>query len=131
MLNCTAVIYLPGQLVLGGVNGSLARSLSDEEAFRMSSAELFPLPQIENCFIPELPQPRRGFSLSVLSGGRIVVCGGFDSPWQQEEQNLVTQPITYDTCLVWKTGSTSWNLFRKLRFHCVENNIIQILVHKR
>jgi len=76
---------LSGQLVVGGYDGS----------DQLSSVEIFPPPSSDTCSIPDLPGPRNGHSLSLLSGGRLVVCGG--SPSSKEK-----------SCITWTRGSTSW-----------------------
>ena len=46
----------------------------------LKSVDLFPLPACSInsaiCAIPDLPKPRLDHSLSLLPGGRLVVCGG-------------------------------------------------------
>ena len=59
---------LAGQLVLGGY---------DENSTVVPSVEFFP--PFHTCHIPDLPQPRVDHSASLLSGGRIIVCGGLTS----------------------------------------------------
>ena len=66
-----------------------------------SSVELFP--SSHTCSIPDLPQPRRGHSLSLLSGGRLVVCGGYN------RFNLL------DSCMYWVAGNPSWTPFHDMR----------------
>ena len=68
---------------------------------RLSSVELFP--PSDACSIPDLPQPRAWPSLSLLSGGRLVVCGGFDGSG------------FLDSCISWVAGSASWTLFHTMR----------------
>merc|ERR1711971_1495553 len=79
-----------GQVVVGGVgvNG------------RLSSVELFP--PSDACSIPDLPQGRSGPSLSLLSGGRLVVCGGHDGS------------SFLDSCNSWVAGDTSWTPFHTM-----------------
>ena len=78
-----------GQVVVGGYY---------YDSFSLlSNVELFPRPPSDTCFIPELPQPRRRHSLSLLSGGRLVVCGGGDGSYNY-----------YDSCISWVAGNTSW-----------------------
>ena len=67
---------------------------------RLSSVELFP--PSDTCSIPDLPQPSQGPSLSLLSGGRLVVCGGHDGGF-------------LDSCIYWVAGNTSWTLFHTMR----------------
>jgi len=80
-----------GQVVVGG-HGDNGR--------RLSSVELFP--PSDNCSIPDLPQPRFGHSLSLLSGGRLVVCGGANGP------------SVLDSCSTWVAGNTSWTPFHTM-----------------
>ena len=61
----------------------------------LSSVEIFPSPSTDTCSVPDLPGPRDLHSLSLLSGGRLVVCGGDPSPAEK-------------TCIAWTEGSTSW-----------------------
>ena len=77
------ISFASGQVVVGGWDGSN----------RLSSVELFPPPADDTCSIPDLPDARRGNSLSLLPGGRLVVCGG--------------DPASR-FCISWKHGSTSW-----------------------
>ena len=63
----------------------------------LSSVELFPPPPSDCCSIPDLPQGRFGHSLSLLSGGRLVVCGGRDA-----SGNIL------NSCISWVAGNTSW-----------------------
>jgi len=69
------------QLVVGGWIGS-----------RLSSVEIFPLLN-DTCSIPDLPSPRSHHTLSLLPGGKLVVCGG--------------EPLS-KSCIAWSGGSTSW-----------------------
>ena len=82
----------PGQLIIGGWNDGI-----------LSSVELFPRPPSDACSIPDLPQGRRGHSLSLLSGGRLVVCGGHNGP------------SFFDSCIYWVAGNTSWTHFTTMR----------------
>ena len=61
---------------------------------RLSSVEIFPPPN-DTCSVPSLPGPRSHHSLSLLSGGRLAVCGGEPSSAEK-------------SCIVWMRGSTSW-----------------------
>merc|ERR1719204_779737 len=72
------------QLVVGGHDGS-----------PLSSVEIFPPPSSDTCSIPDLPGPRSSHTISLLSGGRLVVCGG--EPTSEEK-----------SCISWTRGSTSW-----------------------
>ena len=69
----------------------------DDEGRPLSNVELFPRPPSDTCFIPDLPSPRAGHTLSLLSGGRLVVCGGRD-----DSNNF------FNTCISWAAGNTSW-----------------------
>ena len=73
-----------GQVVVGGWNGK------NKNKNYLSSVELITRTPSDNCSIPDLPQPRYDHSLSLLSGGRLLVCGGKD-----DRQNLL------DSCLSW------------------------------
>ena len=66
----------------------------------LSSVELFPRPSSDACAIPDLPQPRQGHSVSLLSGGRLVVCGGVD-----RDGNRLR------SCIYWAAGNNSWTHF--------------------
>ena len=88
-----------GQVVMGGVGGV-------DEVGLLSSVELFP--PSNTCSIPDLPQPRNGHSLSVMSGGRVggawlVVCGG-----QSASDSL-------DSCISWVAGNESWTPLYTMR----------------
>jgi len=74
--------------VVGGKDGN-----------EISSVELFP--PSDACSIPDLPQPRQGHSLSLLSGGRLVVCGGYRYGY-------------HDSCNSWVAGNTSWTPFHTM-----------------
>ena len=73
---------------------------------QLTSVELFPRPLSDTCFIPDLPQGREYHSLSLLSGGRLVVCGGeyYDGSW-----------IYIDSCISWVAGNTSWTPLYTMR----------------
>ena len=79
--------FASGQLIVGGSYGWAS---SD----KLSSVEIFPPPN-DTCSVPSLPGPRSHHSLSLLSGGRLVVCGG--EPASEEK-----------SCIVWTHGNTSW-----------------------
>ena len=76
-------------MVVGGWDGN--NSLSSVEFFPASDA----------CSIPDLPQPRSSHSLSLLSGGRLVVCGGYNGG-------------SLDSCISWVAGNTSWTPFHTM-----------------
>jgi len=82
---------ITGQVVVGGLTGP-------PFSFSLSSVELFPRPPSDSCSIPPLPQDRSGHSLSLLSGGRLVVCGG----------------ESYGDCISWVAGNTSWTHFHTM-----------------
>ena len=67
----------------------------------LSSIELFPRPPSDTCSIPDLPQLRSRHSLSLLSGGRLVVCGGYNGG-------------SLDSCISWVAGNTSWTPFHTM-----------------
>ena len=87
--------FSSAQVVVGGYNSYYGR---------LSSVELFPRPTSNECKIPNLPQSREEHTLSVLSGGRLVVCGG-----------------TINNCYSWAAGDTSWsflyNMGYQRRYH--------------
>ena len=82
-----------GQILAGGYDNNI-----------ISSVELFPPNPL--CNIPDLPGPRRGSSLSLLSGGRLVLCGGRTGSGQHK---------MFDSCISWVTGNTSWTPFYTMR----------------
>ena len=76
----------------------------DSDGTYLKSVEMFP-PK-DACSIPPLPQERHGHSLSILPGGRLVVCGGYAG-----------YPDGYfDSCISWVAGNTSWTLLYKMRW---------------
>ena len=83
-ITLSLTIFASGQLVVGGWIGR-----------HLSSIEIFPPPSFDTCFIPDLPRHRSSHSLSLLAGGRLVVCGGY--PRSAEK-----------SCIAWTRGSTSW-----------------------
>ena len=85
-----------GQVMIGGWDGDT-----------LADVELFPRPHLDTCSIPNLPQPRKDHSLSLLSGGRLVVCGGTDG-----SQRTLPMSLEYiDSCISWIAGNTSWTHF--------------------
>ena len=81
---------------------------------RLPSVELFP-PRNHygntflldtSCSIPDLPQPRFSHTLSLLSGGKVVVCGGVGGSSNR-----------LDSCITWVAGATSWTLLYNMRCH--------------
>ena len=83
------------QVVVGGFGNS----------GRLSNIELFPRPSSAACSIPDLPQSIYGHSLSLLSGGRLVVCGG---------HNGSTSSLL-DSCNSWVAGNNSWTPLYTMR----------------
>ena len=81
----------------------------------MSSVELFPRPSSDSCSIPDLPQPRFAHSLSLLSGGRLVVCGGFASLYIN----------TLDSCISWVAGNTSWTPLYNMRCLPIRSHFVK------
>ena len=86
----------------------------------LSSVELFP--PSDACSIPDLPQGRYGHSLSLLSGGRLVVCGGYD------------YSSFLNSCNFWVAGDTSWTPFHTMRCLLIifksHNHLHQITVRR-
>ena len=80
-------------MLVGGAEGNI-----------LSSVELFPRPSSATCSIPDLPQARYSHSLSLLSGGRLVVCGGHapGNGW-------------LNSCISWVGGKSSWTPFHTMR----------------
>ena len=76
-----------------------------------SSIEVFP--PSAACSIPPLPQPRGGHSLSPLSEGRLVICGGFNS--MTLANHSITQP-PLNSCIFWVAGNTNWALLYNMRW---------------
>ena len=96
----------PGQIVIGGHTSEEQGQGPPEKP--LLSVELFPRPSSEACFIPDLPQPRAGHTLSILSGGRLVVCGG----------GLRFNSQFHDTCISWIWGNRSWTPLFTIR--CIQ-----------
>ena len=71
----------------------------DPDGVYLSSIELFPRPPSATCSIPDLPQKRNSSSLSILSGGRLVICGG----------------LGFDSCISWVAGNTNWTHLYTMR----------------
>ena len=96
LITLSLTIFASGQLVVGGWIGR-----------HLSSIEIFPPPSFDTCFIPDLPRHRSSHSLSLLAGGRLVVCGGYPS---SEEKS----------CIAWTRGSTSWtHVFTTRSSYCI------------
>jgi len=90
-------------LVFSGVSAELGQLLvggRDNNGNRLS-VQVFPPPSSNTCSIPQLPEPRTGHSISLLSGGRLVVCGG---------KGDVSR-----SCIGWQSGNTSWTHLHTLR----------------
>ena len=84
-----------GQVVVGGTGkGGIDTGWGNF----YKSVELFPRPPSDTCSIPDLPEPRYLHSLSLLSGGRLVVCGGKNA----------SREFALDSCLSWVAGNVSW-----------------------
>ena len=91
-------IFASGQLVVGGYTNNGGSS----------TVEIFPPPSSDTCSIPDLPGPRTGHTVSLLSGGNLVVCGGCCSASNEK------------SCIVWSGGSTSWTHLHTTRsFYCI------------
>ena len=88
-----AIIHASGQVMVGGFNFKNGAE---------SSVELFP--PSATCSVPDLPEIRGGHSLSLLPGGRLVICGGMDGSFSQ-----------LDSCLSWVAGNNSWTHLYTMR----------------
>ena len=79
----------------------------------LKSVDLFPLPACSInsaiCAIPDLPKPRLDHSLSLLPGGRLVVCGGRDFDY------YLGQFFTLNTCISWAAGESTWTELYTMR----------------
>ena len=71
-----------------------------------SKVELFPPPSSDSCSIPDLPEPRALHTLSLLPGGRLVVCGG---------STEIDGDDRFDSCISWVAGQNSWTHMHTLR----------------
>ena len=99
VIYCIHCIPTSGQAMLGG-------STDYSRATYLASVELFPPPpNVSECFIPNLPQPRAQHSLSLLSGGRLVICGGESASWSE----------TLVPCISWMAGEPEWTFFSNTR----------------
>ena len=58
----------------------------------------------DTCDTPRLPDERAGYSVSVLSGKKLVICGG----------NL-GNGLKLTSCLSWAKGEDSWTEIYKMR----------------
>ena len=83
----------------------------------LNSVKLFTQSLSDACSIPALPQPRSHHSLSILSGGRLVACGG-----RSDGNNY------FDSCLSWVAGNGSWTQVFTIR-HVRYSNFIIIKIH--
>ena len=83
------------------VSGKSGESGSTHYAsmFGISNIELFPRPP-SACSIPDLPQPRSGHSLSLLSEKLLVACGAYD-------------------CISWVAGNQSWTHLYTMRCNLI------------
>ena len=86
-----------------------------------SSIEVFP--PSAACSIPPLPQPRGGHSLSPLSEGRLVICGGFNS--MTLANHIITQ-TPLNSCIFWVAGNTNWALLYNMRWLKLKNSRITV-----
>ena len=66
------------------------------------SVEVFPPPSADTCSPPDLPEGREGHSISLLSGVKLVVCGG--SPFSVS-----------NSCIMWISGTISWTHMHSMR----------------
>ena len=87
------ISFATGQLIVSGLN-----------KFYLPSVEIFPPPPSNTCSIPDLPEGRTRHSLSHLSEGRLIVCGGLS--WSSN---------TEISCIVWTPESLSWTHMHTLR----------------
>ena len=95
--------FASGQLVVGGRKSG---------GGWLSSVEIFPAAPSNTCFIPDLPSPREEHSISLLSHGRLVVCGG-------DPRSEIGK-----SCISWQSGSFSWTQLHTMR------SSYHILFHK-
>ena len=93
------IILHSGQVVIGGF---------DVLSNPLSKVEIFPRPLSESCSIPDLPEPRYGHTISLLPGGKLVVCGGV-----YEGSDISA------TCIQWAAGDTTWTRLFTMRFHTI------------
>ena len=91
---------------------------------KLNAVEIFPSPESFpnfNCSIPDLPEPRMKHSISRLSGGRLVVCGGYVTPSTPITTSTPISTHGSDSCISWaanKLNITSWtNLFKMRLLH--------------
>ena len=83
-----------GQVIVGG-----CKSGCNYKGISNSSIELFPRPPSKDCYIPDKPEAqlrRDRHSLSLMRGGVLVICGGWDDH------------VSLDSCVSWVAGNSSW-----------------------
>ena len=87
-----------GQVIVGG-----CKSGCNYKGILNSSIELFPRPPSKDCYIPDIvsdkPEAqlrRERHSLSLMRGGVLVICGGWDDH------------TSLDSCVSWVDGNSSW-----------------------
>ena len=98
-----------GQVVVGGEGG--------KDGDELSSVEFFPRPLSDACVIPDLLKARADHSLSLLPGGRLVVCGG-----SGVDDNI------FDSCISWGAGNKSWTPFYTMRcLYMMSQNLFKII----
>ena len=82
-----------------------------------SGVELFPYPSFSCSLSADLPEDRYDHSLSLLSEGRIVVCGGSDSEYGYDDKKMVGYDHgdnILDSCIS-RTANTSWTPLYTMR----------------
>ena len=104
--NINVIIFVihtfSGQVIVGGCkSGCIFKGILN------SSIELFPRPPSNDCHIPNKPEAqlrRERHSLSLMQGGVLVICGGYDDH------------DPFDNCISWNTGNSSWAEIFKMRY---------------
>ena len=86
LIASSLISFATGEVIVGGM-----------DKFYLRSVEIFPPPLSDTCSIPQLPEGRYRHSLSLLSGGKLVVCGGWSG-----SSKVAT------SCIVWTPESRSW-----------------------
>ena len=94
-------------MLIGGWGGTTNTSSNSE----LASVEIFPPPSSNDCSIPDLPGTRHRHSVSLLSGGRLVVCGG-----------------TTNDCISWVTGNTTWTIFGTIRSQSIRKSRFNVFL---
>ena len=91
--------FIAGILLLGGE--------TQDSNVELKTEEIFPsLGCLQNlCEIPDLPEERVGHTLSVLSPGKFVVCGGYGEV--DGEVDTATTTGTTATTTTGTTGTTT------------------------